>query len=147
MNPQRTAFEGVPGLPPLAWPRPLFEATQPHPVFGAAPVFWSDLPERDRGPLLHAVVEPCWLTLRHHEWSWNGTRSARADVSLFHHDGRRWRELRQSAFSHSLDLARDDPTPPWDEILRSIAEAAAEHAADLAAGRAALAELARPGLP
>lgn len=147
MNPQRIAFEGVPGLPSLAWPRPLFEAARPHPVFGAAPIFWSDLPERDLGPLLHAVVEPCWLTLRPHEWSWNGTHSARADISLFYHDGHRWRELRDSAFSHSFDLPREDPSPRWDEILRGIAEAAAEHAADLVAGRVALAELARPALP
>ncbi len=141
MNSHGAVFEGVPGLASHAWPRPLFEGAPPHPVFGAAPVFWTDLPVRDRGPLLHAVGEPCWLTLRPHEWSWNGARSARGDLSIFHHDGRRWRELRHAAFSHSFDLLPGARSPDWGELLRVLAEAAAEHATALAAGKASLAEL------
>jgi hypothetical protein len=146
MNPQRGTFEGAPGIPRLAWPLPLFEAAAPHPVFGAAPVFWTDLPVRDLGPLLHAVVPPCWLTLRFHEWGRDGARSARADFSLFHHDGRRWNELRHAAFSHSLDLPPGTGSPRWGELLRAVAGVAAEHAEFLAARRASLAALSRPAL-
>ena len=144
---QRARVEGAPGIPAVAWPAPLFEHAQPHPVFGYPPAYWCDLPERDLGPLLNAIVPPCWLTLRPHEWEWNGARAARADLALWHHDGRRWRELRRAAASHSVELAAGAPPPCWDEALLRLARAAAEHAADLAAGRTSLAELARPLLP
>jgi hypothetical protein len=147
MNPQSGGFEGVPGLPALAWPRPLLDSARPHPLLGDAPLCWTELPTRDLGPLLHAVAGPCWLTLRPHEWSWNGERSARADLALFHHDGRRWTEIRDAAFSHALLLATDAPRPRWEELLLPLTRLAAARAAELASGRVSLAELAGDLLP
>jgi hypothetical protein len=147
MNPQSGTFEGVPGLPPLAWPLPLLETAEPHPVLGHAPLCWTELPTRDLGPLLHAVVGPCWLTLRPHEWALDGERRARADLSLHHHDGRRWSELRDAALSHSFSLPASAPSPAWAEILLAVARLAADNAAALASGRATLADIAGPALP
>ena len=74
-------------------------------------------------------------------------RSARADLSIFHHDGRRWSELRNAAFSHTIDVPQAAHSPSWGDILRAVAGVAAEHAEMLASGEKVLAELARPVLP
>lgn len=114
-NPQLGVFQGVPGIPAVAWPLPLHASAEPHPLFGNSPVGWSDRPVRDQIALTHSVVGPVWLTMRHHEWLETGRRRSRADLALFVHDGRRW----TAGPTHSETLAVDGVSP-WPELLPVI---------------------------
>lgn len=139
-------FVAPPGLPNLAWPVVLFDSQAPHPVFGDAPIYWRDPPSGDTPERHQAIVPPVWVTLTPHEWITPGRSHARADFTIWLHDGTRWRELSHAAFSHSWEMPVDAPSPTWASIVRRVAERAATHAQKIARRKAVLADLAAPEL-
>jgi hypothetical protein len=106
-------FRGVPDLPPLAWPALPALPGEPHPVLGL-PRCWTET--HRRGPVLHAVDGPVWLTLVQHAWTDAEGPAARADLAAFVHDGRRWRTVEGAPFTATVRAPA-----PWTEILAALA--------------------------
>ncbi len=106
-------FRGVPGLPPLAWPA---LPGEPHPILGRTR-HWTET--HRRGPVMHAVEGPVWLTLVTHDWTDAEGPATRADIAAFVHDGRRWRTVEGAPFIV--------PTPDASTTLPAIAHALAAH--------------------
>jgi len=140
-------FVAPPGLPRLAWPLPLFERRSPHPIFGDAPISWGEPSTGDQPNLYQAIAPPCWVVLTPHEWLAPGRYHARADFTIWWHDGVRWRELTHAGFSHGWEMPIDHPTPHWEAIVRQVAEAAATNADRIARRKVELADLVVPILP
>jgi hypothetical protein len=112
------AFRGVPDLPALAWPALPALPGAPHPVLGRSPLSWTET--HRKGPVLHAVDGPVWLTLVAHAWTGDQGPATRADIAAHVHDGTRWRAVEGAPFTATLRHA-----PLWETILPDIARAIA----------------------
>jgi hypothetical protein len=113
------AFRGVPDLPPLAWPALPALPGEPHPVLGRTRC-WTEA--HRRGPVIHAVDGPVWLTLALHDWRDAEGPATRADVAAFVHDGRRWRAVEGAPFTATVRAPK-----PWNAILPALARTLATH--------------------
>jgi hypothetical protein len=136
-DPHAATFRGVPDLPPLAWPALPALPGEPHPVLGRARC-WTET--HRRGPVIHAVDGPVWLTLTLHDWKDAEGPATRADVAAFVHDGRRWRTIEGAPFTATVRAP-----VPWNAILPALARTLAARDPDTlldgAAVRAAMAEV------
>jgi hypothetical protein len=112
-------FRGAPELPQLAWPVLPAVPGAPHPVLGRSPHCWTET--HRRGPIVHAVDGPVWLTLVAHAWTDAQGSAIRADVAAYVHDGGRWRTVEGAPFTATLRA----PDPPWHTLLPAIARALA----------------------
>lgn len=122
-NHQTGSFDGPPAQPSRAWPVPLFEQTDAHPVHGRSGEVWCDPAARDRGELWHVTDGPCWLTLRMHHWQSDEESMSRADFTLHIHDGRRWTPVETHSVTRSSERM---PVPPQKLIRAAAAAVAAE---------------------
>jgi hypothetical protein len=109
------AFRGVPDLPALAWPALPALPGAAHPVLGHSPRAWTET--HRRGPVLHAVDGPVWLTLVSHAWTDAEGPAARADIAAYVHDGRRWRTVEGAPFTATARTT----APPWTALLPALA--------------------------